>query len=162
MDQASSVISTPSSALYIAFYPELSAEPVTLPKNAVFVIANSLKVADKVVSKKWGYNLRVVEVGVGSRILAKHLGVPLGNGEKGTFREVLGRWLGEKKGEELDVGKLREGLEKVQGELEVLKRDGREGVTIDEMVELTGLSKEEFERVYFSGGEGEPIARSLN
>ena len=54
MDQSASVISTPDSALYISFFPALSAEPITLPitsPRSVFVCANSLVVSDKAVSK---------------------------------------------------------------------------------------------------------------
>ena len=85
MDQAASVISTPSSALYITFFPFLNAEPILLPvlrttPRAVFVCANSLVVSDKAVGEstylctihlsltqamplgaKTRYNLRVVE-----------------------------------------------------------------------------------------------------
>lgn len=56
MDQAASVISTPYSALYITFFPALSAEPIPLPTSrtkprAVFVCANSLVISDKVVGR---------------------------------------------------------------------------------------------------------------
>jgi galactokinase len=128
MDQAASVISTPSSALYISFYPKLHAEPIGLPganttstgttstdtggvpKGASFVIVNSLVVSNKAVSAKTQYNLRVVETLVGARVLARQLGVELDSDpslhaagvkrERVTFREVLGRWLGktERKG----------------------------------------------------------------
>ena len=75
MDQAASVMSDPSSALYIKFYPTLNASAVRLPTRAVFVIANSLVVADKALSAKRGYNLRVVETLVGARILAQAVGL---------------------------------------------------------------------------------------
>ena len=67
MDQAASVISTPSAALYITFYPKLAADPTPLPAGAVFVIANSLVVSDKAVTAKFNYNLRVVETLAGAR-----------------------------------------------------------------------------------------------
>ena len=59
MDQAASILCTPNSALYITFFPQLDAELVTLPitipgtqeEEAVFVVANSLVVSDKVVGK---------------------------------------------------------------------------------------------------------------
>lgn len=37
--QAASVLTTPSSAIYITFFPKLSAEKVQVPKSARFVIA---------------------------------------------------------------------------------------------------------------------------
>ena len=56
MDQAASVTSLPTSALYISFYPAFSVEPVPLPitrtqPRAVFVCANSGVVSDKVVGE---------------------------------------------------------------------------------------------------------------
>lgn len=55
LDQAASVICTPHSAIFVDFFPRLSAEPIPLPTprtipRAVFVCANSLVVSDKVVS----------------------------------------------------------------------------------------------------------------
>lgn len=168
MDQAASVISTLNSALYISFYPTLSALPIKLPTDltdppAVFVIANSLVVSDKAVSAKTLYNLRVVETLVGARILANDLGVKIGRVEKVTFREVLGRWIsGDEKGsgKEIEVEKLRDGLEKILDELEGLKpppekvMDGQLGVTMEEMINLSGLSDSEFRQLYLSWVEG--------
>jgi galactokinase len=168
MDQAASVISTLNSALYISFYPALSAQPIELPTeltdpSAVFVIANSLVVSDKAVSAKTQYNLRVVETLVGARILANHLGVKIGREEKVTFREVLGRWVSgnEKESREvMEVEKLKDGLEKISEELEALKPppgkviDGQLGVTMEEMIALSGLSEPEFHQLYLSWVEG--------
>ncbi|KAF9065531.1 hypothetical protein BDP27DRAFT_1424733 [Rhodocollybia butyracea] len=56
-DLATSVIFIPSSALYISFFPELSASVVPLPPGAVFIIADSLMVSDKAVIVKRNYNL---------------------------------------------------------------------------------------------------------
>lgn len=164
MDQAASVISTLNSALYISFYPTLSAQPIELPTGltvppAVFVIANSLVVSDKAVSAKTQYNLRVVETLVGARILANHLGVKIGREEKVTFREVLGRWIsGDEKesGREIEAEKLKDGLEKVSKELEALKpplekvTDGQLGVTMEEMINMSGLSESGFQQLYLS------------
>lgn len=62
MDQAASVIATPHSALYITFFPSLSAEPIPLPTprtipRAVFVCANSLVVSDKAVGAFYSTDL---------------------------------------------------------------------------------------------------------
>ncbi|KAG5644181.1 hypothetical protein DXG03_009022 [Asterophora parasitica] len=159
MDQAASVISDASSALYISFFPRLKATPVPLPAGSVFVCANSLVVADKAVGAKRGYNLRVVETLVGARILAKALGVEVGEREKITLREVLGRLLGEKEGEEAGVSDLQKGLERMGREVEVLKPeqakdDGELGVTMQEMIEMSGLEEEVFNEVYLSWVEG--------
>ncbi|KAL6301197.1 Galactokinase [Sparassis latifolia] len=162
MDQAASVISIPQSALYITFFPSLSAEPIPLPTprttpRAVFVCANSLVVSDKVVGAKTRYNLRVVETLVGARVLALRLGLSLGPTERPTLREVFGRWLGiaETKGgpSTLDVEALRAGLERILPEVEKLKpsrADGQEGLTLEEMVQWSGLSPEQFHELYLS------------
>lgn len=155
MDQAASVVSDPSSALYISFFPALAASLVPLPPHAVFVCANSLVVSDKAVTAKTNYNLRVVETLVSARILARRLGISVGPKEKITLREVVGRLGGEGvKGEnELSLEKLTEGLERLLVEVESLKparEDGQLGVTLEEMIELSGLSAEEFNDVYLS------------
>jgi hypothetical protein len=168
MDQAASVISTPDSALYVTFFPKLHAQPIQLPTTlttppAVFVIANSLVVSDKAVQAKTQYNLRVVETLVGARILAKELNIPVHKSEKIAFREVLSRWWpgldNEKTGEEADVAALKEGLESLLGELHRLKPrrepgNNELGVTLTEMIVLSGLPEAEFNELYISWVEG--------
>ncbi|KAL1671048.1 GHMP kinase [Schizophyllum commune] len=159
MDQAASVISTPSAALYITFYPKLAADPTPLPAGAVFVIANSLVVSDKAVTAKFNYNLRVVETLAGARALARALNLPVGPKEKITLREVVGRLVKEDKEKPMSDGELRDVLRRMDKEIEVLKPknapEGELGVTLEEMIELTGLSKEEFQDVYLSWVEVE-------
>ncbi|THV05088.1 galactokinase gal [Dendrothele bispora CBS 962.96] len=158
MDQAASVISVPSSALYISFFPTLSAVTTPLPPGAVFVCANSLVVSDKAVTAKRNYNLRVVETLTAARILARHLGVRVGKDEKITLREVVGRLAGEVEEEgEMSLEKLKEALQKIDGELAVLKPSAsdRLGLTMEEMVEMSGLSEAEFNDVYLSWVEVE-------
>jgi galactokinase len=174
MDQAASVISTTNSALYVSFFPRLSAEPIPLPgasitststvsttasppPRAVFVCANSLVVSDKLVHARTRYNLRVVETLVAARVLARKLNISVGDREKVTLREVLGRAVGEDAGggEDMDLGVLTEALERMAREVEVLKPqsksgDGEEGVTLEEMIEWSGLSEEVFKEVYLS------------
>jgi galactokinase len=156
MDQAASVISDPSSALYISFYPALAAFPVPLPPKAIFVCANSLVISDKAVTAKHRYNLRVVETLVGARILAKELGIPITDTERITFREVIGRFAGEEdETSELSIEELQEALEIVITKLDVLKpqqRDGVErlGLTMEEMISMSGLAQPVFVKVYLS------------
>jgi len=111
------------------------------------------------VSAKTQYNLRVVETLVGARVLANRLRVKIGREEKVTFREVLGRWVsGDEKesGKEIEVGKLKDGLEGILEQLEVLKPspekvvDGQLGVTMEEMINLSGLPEPEFNQLYLS------------
>lgn len=171
MDQAASVISTTNSAIYISFFPRLSAYPIPLPgasssvssaslsSRAVFVCANSLVVSDKVVHARTRYNLRVVETLVAARVLALKLSVPVGEKEKVTLREVLGRVVGEDpgSGEDMDLGVLKQALERMIKEAEVLKPKGREeeGITLEEMIEWSGLSEDVFKEVYLSWVDGE-------
>ena len=165
MDQAASVMSDPSSALYIAFYPSLSASAVPLPNGAVFVCANSLVVADKVVGAKRGYNLRVVETLVGARILANSLGVEVGPRDRITLREVVSKFSGEKDGEDMGPDELEKSLAVLEEKLEVLKPkqpdNGQLGVTMDEMIKMTGLSKDLFEEVYLSWVDSESCRLSF-
>lgn len=178
MDQAASVISTANSAIYISFFPRLSAQltplpgtssspeatsipaGASLPPRAVFVCANSLVVSDKVVHARTRYNLRVVETLVAARVLARRLGLEVEEKEKVTLREVLGRLVGEDpaKGEDMDLGKLGEALERMIKEVEVLKPTGedgsQQGVTLEEMIEWSGLSEATFKEVYLSWVDG--------
>ncbi|KAF8626931.1 hypothetical protein AX17_006431 [Amanita inopinata Kibby_2008] len=165
MDQAASVMSDPSSALYISFYPTLTASPVPLPPKAVFICANSLVISDKAVTAKSRYNLRVVETLVGARVLAKELQIDVGEKERITFREVAGRFASEKGGEELGVERLEEVLEEMSTRIDVLKPHGRRvggesedaqyGMTMEEMIEMSGLSRDAFYDVYLSWVEVE-------
>ncbi|KAJ8469514.1 hypothetical protein ONZ45_g16863 [Pleurotus djamor] len=160
LDQAASVICQSGSAIYITFFPALHASPIPLPPGAVFVCANSLVVSDKAVTAKTNYNLRVVETLVGARLLARLLRVPLKDTaerkEKVTYREVIGRLAGEADGTELPAEKLAQVLGNVLTNLDGLKsprtteRQGETGLTIDEMIEVSGLSEVEFTSTYLS------------
>jgi galactokinase/N-acetylgalactosamine kinase len=161
MDQAASVMSNPSSALYISFYPSLSASAVPLPPGAVFVCANSLVVADKALNAKRGYNLRVVETLVAARVLSNSLGLDIGLNDRITLREVAGKFAGEKHGEDMGPDALEEVLATLEQRLDVLKPDDRStesgqlGVTMEEMVEMSGLSRNIFHEVYLSWVDSE-------
>ncbi|KAJ4467943.1 galactokinase gal [Lentinula edodes] len=161
MDQAASVISVPSSALYISFFPELSASAVPLPTGAIFIIANSLVVSDKAVTAKHNYNLRVVETLAAARILARHLELKVEKTEKVTLREVVGRLAGEvEEAGAMPVEWLLETLKRMEREIECLKPqkssgEGQFGVTMEEMVEMSGMTAEEFKEVYLSWVEVE-------
>ncbi|KAF9060500.1 GHMP kinase [Rhodocollybia butyracea] len=121
---------------------EPSASAVPLPLDAVFIIANSLVVSDKAVTAKQNYNLRVVETLAAARILARSLGIKVAKDEKVTLREVVGQLAGEVE-------------ERMECKAERLKprnatEDGQLGVTMEEMIEMSGLSTEEFNKVYLS------------
>ncbi|KAH9856685.1 galactokinase gal [Lenzites betulinus] len=160
LDQAASVICTPHSAIFVDFFPRLSAEPIPLPTprtipRAVFVCANSLVVSDKVVSAKIHYNLRVVETLVAARVLALRLGLSLGPSDRPRIREIFSRWLGSPDLES-SPDKVKASLERFLPEIEKLKpapegrKAGELGVTMAEMVEWSGLSQAQFHEVYLS------------
>jgi galactokinase len=159
MDQASSILSLSNHALYISFYPSLS--PQTIPvlqttPPTTFIIANSLKTADKVVSSKIHYNLRVVETLVAARVLAKGLGVKgVLEKQKITLREVLGLWIDEGV-EGASEDKLEKALKDIDEEVEKIlgSGNGKQGLTMDEMIEASGLEKTVFNEVYLSWVEG--------
>ncbi|QRW17702.1 galactokinase [Rhizoctonia solani] len=159
MDQAASVIGQPQTPLYISFFPKLSAQPVTLPwkeDEAVFVIANSLKVSDKAVSAKTQYNLRVVETLVGALLLAKGLGVHVADGEKIRLREVVERW--KPAPADSPDASLKSSLQSLLPEIErILNSTGKgpEGLTLSEMIAASGLSESDFHSTYLSWVEVE-------
>ncbi|TFK82427.1 galactokinase gal [Polyporus arcularius HHB13444] len=165
LDQAASVICTPHSAIFVNFYPKLSAEPIPLPTprtipRAIFVCANSLVVSDKAVTAKFHYNLRVVETLVAARVLGRLLNLPLTPTERPTLRVILTRWLGTPEAD-LEKEDVKSAIERFLPEIEKLRptREGREpgeeGVTMKEMIELSGLSEEQFNQVYLSWVEVE-------
>ena len=75
MDQSISIMAHSGSALLIDFYPSLAANPVVIPQasRAVFVIANTLVVADKHMTAPTNYNLRVVEIRMAAALIWKRL-----------------------------------------------------------------------------------------
>lgn len=73
MDQAISIMGRLGTAQHIEFNP-VRAKDVTLPSEAIFVIANSLAVSNKAEGAEGRYNLRVVECRLASAVLALLLG----------------------------------------------------------------------------------------
>lgn len=73
MDQTISCVATKNKAAYITFNP-LNAVPVTLPDDAVFVIANCLRMSMKAETASKFFNKRVVEGILAAKIVATKLG----------------------------------------------------------------------------------------
>ncbi|KAJ7054482.1 hypothetical protein C8F01DRAFT_1324025 [Mycena amicta] len=136
MDQAASVMSVPSSMLYITFYP------------VPYCFANATAqyvVSDKALTAEKGYNLRVVETLVGARILARSLQVQVGSNEKVTLREVVGRYVAE-----TDVGKGGKGMDE-PALIDVLGK-------MDEALESLKASRNDTPRVWrHDGGDGRDV-----
>ncbi|XP_028166427.1 N-acetylgalactosamine kinase [Ostrinia nubilalis] len=74
MDQAIAFLAEKYSAQYITFDP-LQAKPVSLPENAVFVVAHSLAEANKAATND--FNRRVIECRLAAKILAVSNGASL-------------------------------------------------------------------------------------
>lgn len=114
--------------------------------------------------------MRVVETLGAARVLSNYLNLEVDStdGEKTkrrlvTLREVLARksnfYRDEQDAQQEDLVQLRKGLEDiVNGEvLDYLlpKVEGRTGVTLDEMISMSGMDKAEFMEVYLSWVDGE-------
>lgn len=176
MDQAASVLSLAGSALYVSFFPKLNAETIPLPgprpehrslPSAILVCANSLVVSDKAVHAKYQYNLRVVESLGAARVLAVRLGINVGPREPITLREVMARYTDEPDDQAGDdVNKVREGLEKMVQAIECLRPEGagdgdQLGVTLETMIDWSGMDKALFKDVYLSWVEGRSAASAV-
>lgn len=74
MDQAIAYLAQEGCAQFIEFHPELNATPLQLPKEACFVVANSLAEINKAATSD--FNERVVECRLGCRLIAFHKKFP--------------------------------------------------------------------------------------
>jgi hypothetical protein len=129
----------------------------------------SLVVSNKAESAKHQYNLRVVETLGAARVLSNYLNLEVDSDSEKTkrrlvtLREVLARkenfYRDEQDAQQEDLTQLRKGLEDVlKGNiLDCLlpKVEGRTGVTLDEMISMSGMDKTEFMEVYLSWVDGE-------
>lgn len=165
MDQSASVIALPGSALYVSFVPSLHAEPIVLPRDAVFVCANSLVVSNKAESAKHQYNLRVAETLAAARLLSHHLNLQVdstdGDNTKRrlvTLREVLARKSGfyqdEQDAQLEDLVQLQKGLVDMLGiamNYLLPEFDDRTDISLNEMIDKSGMDEAEFREMYLSG-----------
>ncbi|KAG2756799.1 Galactokinase [Suillus brevipes Sb2] len=165
MDQSASVIALPGSALYVSFVPSLRAEPIVLPRDAVFVCANSLVVSNKAESAKHQYNLRVAETLAAARLLSHYLNLQVDSTDGGnvkrrpvTLREVLARKSGfyrdEQDAQLEDLVQLQKGLVDILGiamDYLLPKSGDRTDISLDEMIDKSGLDEAEFRKMYLSG-----------
>jgi hypothetical protein len=156
MDQSASILSSPGNLLYISFYPTLQASPSPLPNTpSEFVIANSLAISPKAETGKSRYNLRVVETLVGARVLSRILGLEVDPEERATYRQVLERWWN-KQGNEDNETNLKDEITALLegGCLEKMKGKQQDGVLLQEMIEMSGMTEADFHRVFLSWVEG--------
>lgn len=73
MDQAISVYGKRGTACVVEFKPSLNVRDVSLPSNAVLVVANSMVASDKVSTADTNFNLRLLETRLAAAIIAKKL-----------------------------------------------------------------------------------------
>lgn len=165
MDQSASVIALPGSALYVSFVPSLHAEPIVLPRDAVFVCANSLVVSNKAESAKHQYNLRVAETLAAARLLSHRLNLQVDSidGENTkrhlvTLREVLARKSGfyrdEQDAQFEDLVLLQKGLvDMLEAAMDYLLPEfgDRTDISLDEVIGKSGMGEAEFRELYLSG-----------
>lgn len=100
LDQSASIYGQKDQALLISFKPKLEVKPLQFSKTQdpiVFLIADSLVQSSKLDTAPENYNLRVVEVTLAARVLAKKLDVDIprdGNLQGGTLHGVLTNFCG--------------------------------------------------------------------
>ncbi|KAG7660421.1 GAL1 [[Candida] subhashii] len=158
MDQCASVYGESSKALLIQFKPELKGIPFEFPvKDLTFVITNSLQVANKHETAPIHYNLRVVEMGIASDLLAKKLGLsglPQDSNVKssslrgvmdGYYTSVLKQDVWDGNNIEIGIQRLITMTEKVEQEL-----TNQVGYSVEECCQELGISEEEFKIKYLS------------
>ncbi|WVF71975.1 hypothetical protein IAT40_006785 [Kwoniella sp. CBS 6097] len=175
MDQSASVLCLPYTLLHLDFHPTLTPTPLPIPSSLAIVITNSLAPHSLTDSAPEHYNLRVVEVLCAARILAHAWGLS-DSGTIGKnriwLREVLEeaatKWSSPKsEGEQpngivnghvngigggVTAGKSEGGvsvevMERALSEIKgILGREG--GWSKEDMVDASGLTKEEFEETY--------------
>jgi galactokinase len=164
MDQSASILSSPGSGLYISFYPTLRPFSTPLPTSssapAAFVIANSLTVSHKAETGKTRYNLRVVETLVGAKVLSRVLGLEVEPKQRLTYREVLEKWT-KKEGRIDSEDNLKDEISALfkGGYLEQLKGKDQDGVLLEQMIEMTGMTSELFHETFLSWVEGMVLRR---
>jgi galactokinase len=145
MDQAASIFGQRGGMAHVDFVPELTASPLKLPASPSvdLVVSNSLVVADKHLTSKFNYNLRLVEVRVAAALLAKHLKLDLPIPT--TLRRVQ---LARNKGKQPETTAMA--IEELEGLLEEAKTAlgaYEEGITWDEVLHQLGdLTQDQFKQ----------------
>ncbi|KAF8119989.1 hypothetical protein EV363DRAFT_1408839 [Boletus edulis] len=154
MDQAASVISLAGSALYVSFFPKLSAETIPLPgprpeypscQPATLVCANSLVISDKAVHCQ-------IPVQPTRRRIAWCRTRACGSGANNIERASAGGERGQSE------GGIRADGEGDRVSAARRRRDSDEdqlGVTLETMIEWSGMGEALFKDVYLSWVEVE-------
>lgn len=130
-----------------------------------FNLGDSLVVSNKAESAKHQYNLRVAETLAAARLLSHHLNLQVDSNTKRrpvTLREVLARKSGFYRDEQdvqmEDLVRLRKGLvDMLESAMDYLlpKSGDRTDISVDEMIDKSGMDEAEFRKMYLSGVDGE-------
>lgn len=161
MDQAASVCGEDDNALYVEFKPALKATAFKFPKlehsEVNFVIANTLKVSNKVETAPTNYNLRVVEVTVAAEVLAAKYGVSLNKAGalgKGNLRDFMNAYYSKYHNVSKPWdGDVAIGIERLNKMLELVQETfgtHKSGYTVEEASAALNTSKEEFTKDYLT------------
>ncbi|KAG1759733.1 ribosomal protein S5 domain 2-type protein [Suillus occidentalis] len=155
MDQSASVIALPGSALYVSFVPSLHAEADRPPARCcvcLFNLGDSLVVSNKAESAKHQYNLRVAETLAAARLLSHHLKLQ-GNAKRRPC-DPAGFYRDEQDVQSEDLVQLRKGLVDILGiamDYLLPKSGDRTDISVDEMIDKSGMDEAEFRKMYLSG-----------
>lgn len=161
MDQSASVNGEDSKVLLISFKPKLEATPFKLPATrpeTVFLISNSLIVANKTETAPTNYNLRVVEVAIAADIIAKKYRLKAAQDSNlgtATLRGVLDSFSTQISGQTVWDGKDPEvGVERLQTMLDLIEiiytEEEKNGISTKQAADLLGLSISDFTKKYLS------------
>ncbi|ORX84003.1 galactokinase [Basidiobolus meristosporus CBS 931.73] len=145
MDQTASIMSTSNNALFIEFSPTFNTTPIRFPRTQPplsFVVANTLVVADKVVSSPICYNLRVVETRIGAQLMGKELG--LTEYKPQTFKEAMDAYF-KVNPEPSDLGETARWIHRLSAMLELVEKvfSKRGGYTKEETATALGITPDE-------------------
>ena len=124
MDQAVSLLAAKGSALKIDFFP-LTARPIKLPENHLFVIANTMVAANKTGGARLVYNTRVAECRLGLEMLKR---------SASTKYDLT------------DATLLKHFLDRVSDWRDHLDRLPNDPISLADAAEYTGLSEDELAR----------------
>ncbi|RLV93059.1 Galactokinase [Spathaspora sp. JA1] len=157
MDQCASVYGEINKALLIQFKPELKGTPFEFPvKNLTFVITNSLQVANKHETAPIHYNLRVVEMGIASDLLAKKLGLSNlpqdSNIGSSNLRGVMDGYYISKNQPKWDGNDIDIGIERLIKMVTIVEQEltNQTGYSVAEASKELGLTEQEFHEKYLT------------
>lgn len=146
MDQCASIYGEQQQALLIEFKPKLRGIPFRFPQeDVVFLITNSLQIANKHETAPVNYNLRVVEMAIASDLLAHRLKLSIpqdSNLNTGSLRGVMDGYFGAWDGTpQTGIDRLSKLLELTE---EIFSEDEKIGFSKESAAKVLGLDDKQF------------------